>query len=377
MERTRWDIVALIFGVGLFAAAQFGKFALTLPEVARLYGRSEAGLSWLVSVVGLVGLIFGAMAGVLVARFGARRALLWALLGAGALSVAQAVLPNLALMGALRILEGAAHLAIVVAAPPLMAAAASGRDRPIAMAIWAMFFGLSFAISALLFPVLIAWGGLGLLFLVHGAGLWILALLLIPRLPPDRPEAQRLRVISLHIQTYSSLRICLPGLGFVFYTVTFVALLTFLPLALARPELALTLPLISLVATLGAGLLCKRIAPDRVVLAGFLLGFGASLGLAAGLPFAPELAFVALGLVPGASFAAIPHFNASAGAQSRATGAIAQLGNLGTTTGTPIFAALLSQSGLAGVLVGLGGFCLAGALVVFWLGQRLRRENSC
>lgn len=372
MDRTRWDIVALLFVVGLFAAAQFGKIALTLPEIAAHYGTSETAIAWLVSVVGGVGLVFGAMAGALVARIGARPALLWALVLGGGFSLFQALLPGLALMGALRLLEGVSHLAIVVAAPPIMAAVATDRDRPVAMSIWAMFFGLSFAISAVLFPRILAIGGLPLLFTLHGGGLLVLAAILRPRLPQGERRAVPLAPLRLHLETYSTLPVALPGVGFVFYTITFVALLTFLPQALGRPALALSLPLISLAATLGAGLLCRRISPDRVALLGFVMGLGATLGMGFGWAWMPELAFVALGLVPGASFAAIPWFNHTDATRARATGAIAQMGNLGTTTGTPIFAALLATGGLPAILWGLGLFCLGGGLVLGVLGRKSR-----
>ena len=48
----------------------------------------------------------------------------------------------------------------------------------------------------------------------------------------------------------------------------------------------------------------------------------------------------AMGIVQGASFAAIPQLNHSAEDRARASGAVAQLGNLGTTTGTPLLSAL-------------------------------------
>ena len=68
----------------------------------------------------------------------------------------------------------------------------------------------------------------------------------------------------------------------------------------------------------------------------------------------------ALGIVQGASFASIPELNPTVEGRARASGAVAQLGNLGTTTGTPVLAALLAWGG-AGVLIAAGvGFCAAG-----------------
>ena len=97
----------------------------------------------------------------------------------------------------------------------------------------------------------------------------------------------------------------------------------------------------------------------------------ASVGIGLGIPLTPDIAFFFLGLVPGASFAAIPFFNAELADRTRSTGAIAQLGNLGTVSGTPIFAGLLASFGLPGILLGLAGFCLAGAGVLLLIGRSL------
>lgn len=63
MERTRWGLIALIFFGGLLAAAQFGKISLTLPQMAQTFDRPVAAVAFLVSLVGMIGLVFGAMAG--------------------------------------------------------------------------------------------------------------------------------------------------------------------------------------------------------------------------------------------------------------------------------------------------------------------------
>ena len=70
---------------------------------------------------------------------------------------------------------------------------------------------------------------------------------------------------------------------------------------------------------------------------------------------APYLALaVVLGLVQGGSFTAIPQLNPTPGAQAEANGALAQMGNVGTTCGTPILAVLVAKAGIAGFL----GFAL-------------------
>ncbi|MEM7489131.1 MAG: MFS transporter, partial [Pseudomonadota bacterium] len=269
MDRTRWDIVALVFLGGLLAAAQFGKVSLVLPQIAEAYGCDLATAATLVSMVGLVGLVFGAMAGGIAAAFGPGRTFLGGLVLGGAISALQALDMPFGPFAATRVVEGFAHLALVVGGPPVMAAAASDRDRPLVMGLWAVFFGLSFALSARLFPTIVELGGLDLLFGLHGLALLVLAAALwrrIPRAPITRPSVNP---VAVHLAIYTRLRTVAPGLGFVPYTFLFIAGLTFLPDLLGRPGLATTLPLASLATTLLGGALCRRFAPHHVVAAGF------------------------------------------------------------------------------------------------------------
>ncbi|WP_298433637.1 MFS transporter [uncultured Jannaschia sp.] len=368
MDRTRWGLVALVFFGGLMAAVQFAKVSLTLPLLAEAFGRDLAAVAVLVSMVGLVGLIFGAMAGGIAAALGPGRTFLGGLVFGGALSLMQAAMPGYGGFAALRVLEGFAHLALVVGGPPLMAAAASDRDRPLAMGLWAVFFGLAFAIAARLFPLVTGAGGLPLLFAAHGVLMLATAAALwrrVPRIPVTRPSIDP---VAMHRAIYGRLRTVAPGLGFVPYTFLFIAMLTFLPGLLDAPILATTLPLVTLLTTLLGGALCRRFAPHDVAAVGYAGTILGMLGLAAGVPGAAHLAFAALGVVPGASFAAIPHLNPDPRDRTRATGAIAQLGNLGTVTGTPVVALLLGW-GLAGVIGITVAVAALGLALVLWSGH--------
>ena len=94
-KKTDWRVVALLFVVGIFAAWQFAKIALPLLDLAQFYQRDPKSLAFLVSVVGLVGATFGVVAGNVVAGIGAKRALVFGLMGGAVVSGAQALLPSL------------------------------------------------------------------------------------------------------------------------------------------------------------------------------------------------------------------------------------------------------------------------------------------
>jgi hypothetical protein len=372
-DRTDWLTVALVFAAALLAAAQFGKLALAAGPAAAAFGAGAGQIAALISVVGLVGLVFGAMAGGVAAALGPGRTFLGGLVLGGALSLAQALLPPLGGFAALRGLEGVAHLALVVAGPPLMAAAASDAHRPLVMGLWALFFGTALALLAWIVPPTLAAGGVPLLFALHGGAMLLLVPPLARRLshrPPSRPQ---LNPVALHAAIYGRVRLVAPALAFAPYTFAFLAAVTYLPTALDRPGLAATLSLLTMGTTLAGGALCRRIAPHRVAALGHAGTALGALGIGLGLPGAVPLCFLAMGLVPGACFAAIPALNRDQGDRARATGAIAQLGNLGTVTGPPAFAAALAAGGAGAVIALLVLAPLLGMAAALWAGGRAWR----
>lgn len=362
--RTSWPLVFLLLIAGLFSAAQFGKLTLTLDLAVLHYGALAGAM---VSVVGVVGIVFGAVAGAHIARFGVRRALLIALAAGAVLSGIQSLLPPAPVMVALRVAEGMSHLAIVVAAPTLMAGLASDRDRPVVMGIWASFFGVALALMAVMLPSILALGGLNAVFLTHGIGMGLVGLALW-RVLPETPRSAEppSPYIQEHFRIYSDPRTAIAGAGFVFYTVLFIALVAVLPGALGLSVQSISiLPLISLIGTFGAGFLARRYPPALISSVGFGLTAAALLGVGLYPGFATALVlFLAVGLIPGGCFATIPYFNSTLATRARATGAIAQCGNIGTTTGTPIFIAALFWGGLPAVTALGIGFCAMGMVVI-------------
>lgn len=370
--RSLFTIFAL-WCAGLGAAAQFGKMSVGFESLTQLYGAGGVGIGLMVSVVGMVGLVFGTTAGLIVARVGARRAMLWAL-GLGALvSGIESLMPPYAAMMALRVLEGVSHLVIVVVGPTAIAAVAPPARQGAAMTLWSSFFGLTYAVLAWIGPGVLAAHGIGGLFQLHG--LWMLACLaaLWALMPADapRPAGGIGGLVAGHLAIYRSPFVAAPATGFVCYTVTYVAVLTLLPAAMgpqgALAAVAMPLVSIGLSLTLGVWLL-GRITAVAQVQAGFALACLATLGLwvlwGGTAALVPALVLAgALGLVQGASFASIPQLNAAGEDRARAAGAIAQLGNLGTTTGTPLLAFLMQKAGVTGLALFLIGFSALGIAI--------------
>ena len=140
------------------------------------------------------------------------------------------------------------------------------------------------------------------------------------------------------------------------------------------------MPLVSIGVSLTLGVwLLGRISAVRLAEAGFAVAALASVGIWAlwgqqAVIGAALLLAASFGIVQGASFASIPQLNPRAEDRARAAGAIAQLGNLGTTTGTPLLAYLMQKAGVTGLALFLLVFSLLGlGIILVQARRRLRR----
>ncbi|MGR3273407.1 MFS transporter [Thalassococcus profundi] len=353
--------VVVLWLAGLGAAGQFAKIAVAFPALQALYPQAGTSLGLAVSLISLLGALLGVVAGMIVARLGLRRMLLWGLWLGAALSLAQAILPGLGALLATRLVEGLSHLVIVVAAPTLISETVADRWRGAALTLWSTFFGVAFALFAWAGLPLVDSHGPGALFALHGAWMAAMALWLSVLLPTARlvrvtdPLTWR-AVLARHAAIYRSPALSAPALGWLCYTLTFVSLLTLLP-AVMEPSSpgwllgALPLTSIAVALTLGVALL-RKLSAVQVI----LLGFAASAIAVAALlalpgPLWPVFAlFAALALVQSASFAAVPELASDPADRALANGALAQMGNVGNLLGMPLLLAIL---GLGGATAGL------------------------
>lgn len=335
--RTPWPLIVALYLTGLVAGVQFAKVSLTLEGLAQVYPGWPVAFA--VSGVAVMGTLFGVMAGGVTASFGARRAILWALGASALVGALEASLPPFPVFMALRVVEGVGHLLLVVAVPTLMAGLSAPRDRAMVMGLWATFFGVGFALAAVLIGdnLRLAYGG-------HAACAAVLLVVLWRMLPRGVTTARRpLPRLSDHLLIYTTPRLFAPGLGHGIYAMLFLALLTFLPAALGALWLAPVLPLVGIVGSFAAGWLARWIAPGTLVWTTFAVMAGLfALTMVAGgaAPHVLILAMGVSGIVAGAGFAAVPALNAADEDRALSNGALAQLGNIGTFTGTPVFAAL-------------------------------------
>ena len=379
-------LVLLLWLAGLGAAAQFAKIAVPFADFHMLYPDVGPGFAWLLSILSVVGIFLGMTAGILAAKIGYVKLLILGLLLGAVVSLWQALLPSFPAMLMSRLIEGFSHLSIVVVAPTLIAQLSSDRFRGIAMTLWSTFFGVAFAVIAWVGLPFIATHGVSGLLSMHALFMLVVAcgLLLVFRnfnvgLPVSNAPLNVLSILRQHVKAYRSPNISAPAIGWLFYTLTFVAVLAIVPAILPAGSRAIILgilPLISIATSLLlVSLLLSLVSATRIVIAGFILAAFVGLltftGLSTGIVFIGL--FAVLGLIQGASFAAIVQLNSSAEDRALANGAMAQMGNLGNALGTPILLAILSIFGATGLLLTICGLYLAGGSAHFLLSQRRKR----
>ena len=376
-------LTLVVYIAGLGAAGQFAKLAVNFLALTEVYPDQETTLGLTISVISLMGVLFGLVAGMVVNRIGPRHALIIGLFLGAATSLWQAGLPALPVMIASRVLEGASQLLIVVAAPTLIADQAGERFRPAALTLWSTFFGVAFALMALIAPSVIAFGGLSILIAGHGVWMGVAGLMCVVALPRSEPavsESLPLKsILQRHATAYATPGIATPAFAWLCYTLTFVSILTSLPLVTngqAPVWLAPLAPLLSIAVALTIGIaLLSRLPALRVVLIGFAGCFGAAVCVAMfGFSAVTILVlFAAMALVQGSGFAIVPQLNADADSRALANGALAQMGNLGNLTGTPILIALYQGAPLWGPVLFLGAAYAAGGIVTWAIGKRAMR----
>jgi MFS transporter, DHA1 family, inner membrane transport protein len=377
---SRYGLIILLWIAGLCAAGQFAKISVIFARLSQRYAEAGDAFGLVFTLISGIGVVFGLFAGQLITRFGMRLPVIIACLLGGGISLFQMSLPDFPLMLFSRLVEGASHLMIVVAAPSLIVQLSTDAERPYTMTLWGTFFGVAFALMFWLEPHL---PDMSSVFLLHGTVMLATGLALAILLPKEEraiadPLSLR-HILKQHATAYASPFVSAAALGWLFYTLSFVSLLTISPNivnATDRDWVTPLLPLAGIASSLTLGAVVLRAMSSVSVV---ILGFASAALCLMAMAFSPTspwpllALFTTLGLVQGASFAAIPELNRTPVGQALAYGALAQMGNLGNLSGTLILLAVMARFEVAG-LVAFGLVCqLGGLLVHAYLAMKRRR----
>ncbi|MEL6798356.1 MAG: MFS transporter [Pseudomonadota bacterium] len=379
--QTNWTQILALWLAGLGAAAQYGKVSVIFDRLGAVYPDAGVALGLVVSLVGFVGIVLGVVAALLVARLRYRRTLVWALVAGGVISLYQGTLPALPWMLASRVLEGMSHLAIVVAAPTMIAAVSADADRGLALTLWGTFFGVAFTALVWLGLPFVDWLGLPALFVAHGVYMLAFAMILsriLPRIeaPVEEAPLTPQAILRRHGEIYRSPFVSAPAFGWLFYTLSFVSILTLLPPFLdpsIRAFVIGSMPLISIASSLLLGVwMLRRMTAVVVMQVGFVAsaGFAVALAVMPGNPAVALALAAALGLVQGAGFAAVPQLNETTELRAQANGALAQAGNVGNTLGTPVLLVVIGMGGHTAFLLSVAAILVLGYFGQVWLARQ-------
>jgi MFS family permease len=354
---TAWGRILLLYGIGIVAAGQLGIVPPLLPHLRHDLELSLAIAGAVVSVVTLMGALFGLVAGNWCERIGHARALRLGLLvmlaAAAACSLSDSALTLLVARG----VAGVGYLLVVVACPTLMAQASTRRHQPAALSLWSTFVPVGMAAAGFAAASASSLVGWRMIFGLDAASMALAlaaAMVCVPATAsPGRPR---------ETSPIGTLR---PGFAlsaaFFCFALLFLALAGLLPAflvderqvdAASAGRLVASATAFGIVGSLAAGWTMRR---GRVSVR--LGAFGllastlvASLALLVKAPielsFAVFAASFALGgLVPAIAFASVPLVAGDAHRIGPINGLLAQAGSLGSLAGPPLLALWVHLAG--------------------------------
>lgn len=382
--RTRWGTVVIAFAAGVIAAGHIGKLPPALPMLRAELGLDLVAASWVASVFSTTGMVVAVVLGATADRVGHWRLSIigMALLTAG--GVGGSLTGGVVALLVSRFVEGIGFLAVVVAAPSLIAHATHGRDRQLALGFWAGFMPIGVTVMILVAPATLEQAGWqGLWLLVAGlTGVWLGVMATAARrAPPPATAADGAEPVWRNIR----LGVSRPGpwlvaACFVLYASQLYAIITWLPTFMIEeramaPGTAATLTALVVAANgmfsfLAAWFLHRGTPPWLLIAVSAGVMTLAALGtFSAGVPDLARYAFCLLlagvgGVVAAAAFAAAPSFAPSPAQVGTVNGIVVQASNLAQFLGPLVLAAMVSAFGRweSALWIMVGANVLLGAL---------------
>ncbi len=397
-QRTHWPSVAFGVSLGVLAAYQQFKLPPALPLLFEQYAYPRVLAGAFMSVYALTGLLFSVAIGARLGREGPKRLLrgAFALLVAGNLvALAAPGLGGVMLAG--RLLEGLAFAVLAVVGGVLATDSAVGRDKLIAVALWATWIPLGQVLSSVLAIPLVGaglwrplwWAGLLATAAIAGAGRWLgigSDRTQVGCLHGTRPDAGPVRAEGAETRARKRSLLLAAGL-FALWTMQFLAFMSWLPqflveargFAPGRAALVYLFPPLLIVGfNLATGVMLRSGVPlGRLLPGSIAVQAGVWLLLPVlGPGVSGALALVAYGITCGITptcLFALPNAILGDGqGASRGFAAILTGRNLGALIGPMLLAQAVTLFGGWNVLAPLfGGLCIAAVATATVLCRRL------
>ena len=387
----QWAVVLVLTLSGYLAGFNVGKVSATLP-----YIRAELDLSLVLagsiaSSYSLVAMFFSVLLGVVVSRFGAVGCVTAGLLLIAVAGAVGAGATDYLWLLVSRVTEGVGYVLLAIATPILIARVINEKSRPVAMGGWGTFLPGGVALSMFIAPLFPdQWRPLWWVTCIYAAvAIVVLLTFVLPyirRLTRCQP-APVTEQSALYTAVFCRDPLLLAA-SFMFYSMFFVTLVTFLPTVLsesssltikAATSFSVFVVLCNILGNLTGGWLIGRGVSLQLVLRVALVGscllaslvflqvLNVWLRIACGL-----LACYLGGMLPAAVFSSIARF-VPAQKSGLLLGVVFQALGCGQVAGPVTLAALVEKSGSwqTGVLYFL---CLAVAGFVVLLNFQSRKE---
>jgi MFS family permease len=184
MRAGSWPSILLTLAFAVIIAACHGKTILLIADISRSFSVSPSHASWVVSAVAIVAALASPWVNWGVSRVGERRSIIFGLIVAALCSFLASRTQDFSVLLALRVIEGAGYISVVLAALALLIHTTAGKRRTSALAFWSVASPLGGAIA--IFAVSPYIGGTGDQWRIAFSGhavILLLLLLLTPLLP--------------------------------------------------------------------------------------------------------------------------------------------------------------------------------------------------
>lgn len=200
---TRWPLIVLLWGIGVLAAAQLAKIAVLAPDLRQTFDLTLPQVGLLISLLEVGGALFGFVAGVMIGRAGARRFLIVGLVTLALTGAIEAVAPDAGILFTARACEGIGYVLTVIAAPTMIVALSTERERGAALALWSTFVPLGVALGSGVTGIAEGWIGTpGVLLLWAGSFAIVLpSALRLPSAPPAQSRKLKLPATAAWLST--------------------------------------------------------------------------------------------------------------------------------------------------------------------------------
>lgn len=361
----RWAIIATTLFAGIIAAGHVGKLPLALPSIRVELGLDLVTASWLASLFSATGMVTGVFLGAVADRFNHWRLAIGGLALMAVSGLCGAISGTAAQLIVTRFFEGVGFLAVVIAAPSIIACASSGRERSVALGLWPGYMPAGISLMILFAPFALRagswrtlWISVAVLAALGTALMWIMGHVngreqTIP--PSTTPLFQNIRVGASRLGPW------LVAGCFALYGAQLYAVITWMPTFMIEERgmgaaTAATLTALIMVANgacnvLGSWLLHRGAVPSvMIALSGAIMAVSALGTFSGWLPDpARYLCSVALcgagGVVASATFAVAPSLAASPAHVGIVNGILVQASNVAQFVGPTALATTVAKFG--------------------------------